>query len=103
MSCLGRANIIILYLKIHNKYSVVLLNLTDPLETLEEARFQKSTRGVVLLNDAGYKYYFNKSRQAKSYWKCSRRLKLKCPARAVTNGFYIKIWTGQHNHPPPDK
>ena len=52
--------------------------------------FMKSKYGnAVLMDKSGYVYRSNLKREAKIYWRCRNSEKFKCPARAVTDGFYV--------------
>ena len=69
---------------------------------LEEATFMKSKYGNALLVDkAGYVFRTNLKKESKIYWRCRNYERFKCAARAVTEGFYVISWTGEHCHERP--
>jgi len=71
---------------------------------LEEATFMKSKYGnAVLIDKAGYVYRSNLKKESKIYWRCRNYERFKCSARAVTDGFYVVSWNGEHSHVVPKK
>ena len=77
------------------------------LGNLEVAKFVESKHGkLMLLNVDGH--VFNTVRKnvdgTKVYWRCrENRRKIqsgesKCLAKAITKGFQVISWTGEHNH-----
>ena len=75
-------------------------------EKLEEARFIESRHGKPMLLDRnGQGFTSEKKHGVNTYWQCSESRKQsrlnqeKCPARATTEGIYVKSWRCEHNHP----
>ena len=58
---------------------------------------------AVLLDKAGYAYRSNLKKETKIYWRCRNYERFKCNARAVTDGFYVVSWNGEHSHVVPKK
>jgi hypothetical protein len=78
-------------------------------DQLEVGNFIKSKFGnALLLDKEGYVYKSNCKDKTgrKTYWICrdygNKNAKIvdSCPARATTDGIYVKKWKGIHNHPP---
>ena len=73
----------------------------------EEASFTKSQFGnPILVDSEGYTYtqhrVSNVNNSTKIYWRCVYHYKERgsCPARATTEGFYIKMKSKTHLHKP---
>ena len=58
---------------------------------------------AVLIDKAGYVYRSNLKKESKIYWRCRNYERFKCSARAVTDGFYVVSWSGEHAHVVPKK
>ena len=58
---------------------------------------------AVLVDKLGFIYRSNLKKDTKIYWKCRESEKFKCSARAITEGFYVMSWSGQHSHDVPKK
>ena len=74
---------------------------TDPLQTRvhEVARFTESFKGnPMLLDKDGYPFQQNNKRGKKIYWVCRDKGLENCPARAVTDGIYVTMWSHSHHH-----
>ena len=78
-------------------------------EKLEEAKFIESRNGKPMLLDRnGQGFTSEKKHGVSTYWQCSESRKQsklnqeKCPARATTEGIYVKSWRCEHNHPFED-
>ena len=78
-------------------------------EKLEEAKFIESRHGKPMLLDRnGQGFTSEKKHGVNTYWQCSESRKQsrlnqeKCPARATTEGIYVKSWRCEHNHPFED-
>ena len=62
----------------------------------------------MLLDRNGQGFTSEKKHGVRTYWQCcesrkqSKRNQEKCPARATTEGIYIKSWRCEHNHPFED-
>ena len=52
----------------------------------------------MLLDKNGYSFKMNLKRGEKIYWGCSGKVVNNCPARAVTNGINVTMWSHAHNH-----
>ena len=75
------------------------------LDFYEEASFTKSQYGKPMLVDSnGYTYSKHNSLNQTIYWRCIYFMKHRggCPARAQTEGFYIKSKSHSHIHPPKE-
>ena len=73
--------------------------IPDGLDVVQFITSQKGT--PLLLDSAGYLYHKHQhSRKfpSKVYWKCVNYPKLKCTARATTDGAHIINFTAKHNH-----
>ena len=97
----------IFYLDFCNISFNYFLNLLP--DQLEVGNFIKSKFGnALLLDKEGYVYKSNCKDKTgrKTYWICrdygNKNAKIvdSCPARATTDGIYVKKWKGIHNHPP---
>ena len=69
-------------------------------------QFVTSRQGTSLLQDSAGNTY-RKQKQSKAspsriYWKCQKYSKLKCPARATTDGEFFINFSSKHNHVPPE-
>ena len=59
----------------------------------------------MLLDRNGQGFTSEKKHGVNTYWQCSESRKQsklnqeKCPARATTEGIYVKSWRCEHNHP----
>ena len=78
-------------------------------EKFEEANFIDSRHGKPMLLDRnGQGFTSEKKHGVNTYWQCSESRKQsrlnqeKCPARATTEGIYVKSWRCEHNHPFED-
>ena len=81
--------------------SRAVANGKDPLQTNEHevARFTESFKGnPMLLDKDGYPFKTSMKRGRKIYWICRDKVLEKCPARAVTNGIHVSMWSHTHNH-----
>ena len=62
----------------------------------------------MLLDRNGQGFTSEKKHGVNTYWQCSESRKQsrlnqeKCPARATTEGIYVKSWRCEHNHPFED-
>ena len=75
-------------------------------EKLEEAKFIESRNGKPMLLDRnGQGFISHKKHGVRTYWCCREYKKQRkrnqetCPARATTDGIYVKNWRFEHNHP----
>ena len=81
------------------------------LDKLEEATFVETQGGnSMLLDKHGQGFTMDKKFKTinggiRIYWHCReydqqrKGDQEKCPARAATDGMYVKNWTFEHNHP----
>ena len=102
-TCLGRIKIIA-----SSSFNSYLFSFVDK---LEEATFVESRVGKPMLLDRnGQGFTVDGKLKTKHggdriYWQCRESVKKrkgdqeKCPARAITDGIYIKSWRFEHNHP----
>jgi hypothetical protein len=75
---------------------------------LEEARFGKTIKGgPAVFDKEGYRYLQNKSQitygALKVWWRCEYKFISGCPGKCVTQGLFIKIKKGTHNHKPGER
>ena len=84
-------------------------NLFLFVDKLEKAKFIESQAGKPMLLDRnGQGFTSEKKHGLNTYWQCSESRKQsnrnqeKCPARATTEGIYVKSWRCEHNHPFED-
>ena len=80
-------------------------------DKLEEATFVETLFGNPMLLDRNGQGFTVEKKFKKNhggvriYWHCRESIKQrkgdqeKCPARATTDGMYIKSWKFEHNHP----
>ena len=52
----------------------------------------------MLVDKNGYPFKENHKKGRKIYWECRAKESQKCPARAVTSGIYVTLWSHTHNH-----
>ena len=78
-------------------------------DKLEKAKFIESRAGKPMLLDRnGQGFISHQKYGARTYWSCRenkkqrKRNQEKCPARAITEGIYVKSWRCEHNHPFED-
>ena len=71
-----------------------------PDEFVEMASFIANENGRPILVDSEGRPYQKTTtcRNGKTYWKCPKYKSLECPARATTEGNYITLRVGKHNH-----
>ena len=81
-------------------------NLFLFVDKLEKAKFIESLAGKPMLLDRnGQGFIAEGKRGVRTYWRCreynkqKKRNQEKCPARAITDGIYVKSWRCEHNHP----
>ena len=59
----------------------------------------------MLLDRNGQGFIAEGKHGVRTYWRCceynkqKKRNQQKCPARAITDGIYVKSWRCEHNHP----
>ena len=58
----------------------------------------RNGQGFISENKYGNKTYW----QCRKYKKQRKRNQETCPARAITDGIYVKSWRFEHNHPFED-
>ena len=75
----------------------------------EKAKFIESQAGKPMLLDRnGHGFISHQKYGVRTYWSCRENKKRrkcnqeKCPARAITDGIYVKSWRFDHNHPFED-
>ena len=78
-------------------------------DKLEKAKFIESQAGKPMLLDRnGQGFISHKKHGVRTYWCCREYKKQRkrnqetCPARAITDGIYVKSWRFEHNHPFED-
>ena len=78
-------------------------------DKLEKAKFIDTQAGKPTLLDRNGQGFISENKHGNStYWRCREYEKQrkcnqeKCPARAITDGIYIKSWRCEHNHPFED-
>ena len=85
---------------LHNFFSKASLNLFT--DDFEMAKFTSNRHGnPKLLDTLGYSYKRQKSNKSATrvYWSCTKlRTKIKCMARATTEGIFIVKHVGEHIH-----
>ena len=93
----------------YKKYSFICTYLFPFVDKLEKAKFIESQAGKpVLLDRNGQGFISENKYRNRTYWCCResrkqyKRNQKKCPARAITDGIYIKSWRFEHNHPFED-
>ena len=72
----------------------------------EKAKFIESQAGKPMLLDRNGQGFISHTKYGdRTYWSCRenkkqrKRNQEKCPARAITDGIYVKSWRFDHNHP----
>ena len=75
----------------------------------EKAKFIESQAGKPMLLDRNGQGFISENKYGnKTYWQCRKYKKQRkrnqetCPARAITDGIYVKSWRFEHNHPFED-
>ena len=72
-------------------------------EKLEEAKFIESRNGKPMLLDRNGQRFTSENKHGnRTYWQCRKYKKQRCPARAITDGIYVKNRRCEHNHPFED-